>query len=321
LLRVVSLPLNYGFELGFFLLASVVYWKKRAREAQALAASERFLLVVALVSIVACTCLRSSLLHNDLGWRGFMFAQFVMLLWSIPIAQETFRSRTDGDRSIELSNPSRGGVGRVILLFSLCLGASTTLYDLAMQRVISSGEKGKVGLELAQAYEWIRDHTSPSQIYQHNPAQEAEFFHGLYVNRQVIMADQELGPLFAVDKSLSHAVTTEVGTIFKSPSAEAEALAIARRYSIDVLVFTRSDPLWQDPHAWIWTEPPAFQNDSARVFFVDRLVRKDEKASQGKKRPCSSPYRDPIYSGPGRCPERRARQMLSDFMDTCLREM
>jgi len=35
-------------------------------------------------SVVICTFVRSSVIsYNDLGWRGFMIAQFVLILWSV----------------------------------------------------------------------------------------------------------------------------------------------------------------------------------------------------------------------------------------------
>jgi hypothetical protein len=272
-LRAVSLPLNYYLELGFFLVASIVYWRRRMRDALPLTVSERFLLSMALVSIVACTCLRSSVLYNDFGWRGFMFAQFMMLLWSIPLARSIVRSRTRRALSPILGTLSRSNGWRLVLLFSFYIGVSGTFYDMILQRALCIGATGRTGLELAQTYEWVRDHTSPEQIIQHNPRQHVEFFHGLYGNRQMVVADETHGPLFGVDRSLARTVTAEVGAIFETPSTQADALAVCRQYEIDVLIFTSADPLWQDRQSWIWTQPPAFQNAAAHVFLMGRNRR------------------------------------------------
>ena len=82
MMRLAALPLNYFLELGFFGVASIVFLiglrKSRPLRPGVIAG-----ITLAAVSVLVCTFLRSGTLEgNDLGWRGFLPAQFVMLLWA-----------------------------------------------------------------------------------------------------------------------------------------------------------------------------------------------------------------------------------------------
>ena len=47
---------------------------------------ERAAVLMVVSSVLACTFLRSNAItSNDLGWRGFMIAQFILLLWAVAI--------------------------------------------------------------------------------------------------------------------------------------------------------------------------------------------------------------------------------------------
>jgi hypothetical protein len=274
-LRLASLPLNYLLELGFFLLAAAAYWRQRLRETTPLPVGERFLLMMTLASILVCSFFRSSVSSNDLGWRGFMFAQFCLLLWSIPIVSALLpfpgRLGTGDFRSrFPLTKPVKA-----VLLGALFLGVCGSAYDLVMMRLCCLGPTGTTSLELARTYEWVREHTTAEQIIQHNPTQYHESYHGLYGNRQIVVADEEHGTLFGVDKALFKRVRADLEPIFAPGCSRREALAISRRYDIAVLIFGPDDAIWGDTHAWIWKEPPAYRNSVARVYLLDRLTCAD----------------------------------------------
>ena len=112
------IPLNYLLELGVFFAGGLFWW--RQRRGRALSRQELASAVMIATSILICTFLRSSVIGcNDLGWRGFLIAQFMLLL----VTADLFCER-DVLRAKD----------RAILVIFLALGAVGTVYDLAITR-------------------------------------------------------------------------------------------------------------------------------------------------------------------------------------------
>jgi hypothetical protein len=64
-------------ELGFFLGAGLVWWRKRRARAESLTRNELPTVLMILTTAAICAFLRSTVIdNNDLGWRGFLVAQF-----------------------------------------------------------------------------------------------------------------------------------------------------------------------------------------------------------------------------------------------------
>ncbi|MBV9766193.1 MAG: hypothetical protein JOZ48_15210, partial [Acidobacteriaceae bacterium] len=77
------LPLNYFLELGFFFVVGRIVWKRFRREKKALSRNDLAAFTMIGTSLVTCTFLKSGVIaNNDLGWRGFLIAQFVLLIWA-----------------------------------------------------------------------------------------------------------------------------------------------------------------------------------------------------------------------------------------------
>ena len=81
LLDLATLPLNYFLELGFFGVVAVSFIRCLRRQPPLQPPTVAALLMFG-VSVLVSTFVRSGVIAtNDLGWRGFLPAQFVMLLW------------------------------------------------------------------------------------------------------------------------------------------------------------------------------------------------------------------------------------------------
>src|SRR5262249_17333828 len=83
------LPINYGMEFRLFF--AVAWWGWKTWRAKRYRLERQDLAAVAMVgvSLMLCTFLRSTLIgNNDLGWRGFLIAQFVLLLWTADLLAE-----------------------------------------------------------------------------------------------------------------------------------------------------------------------------------------------------------------------------------------
>jgi len=82
----IFLPINYGWKLGFFLAVGGVRLRRLMRGTIAASANELAAWTLVAASFLIGTFLRSSTLSsNDLGWRCFLPAQLILLLWGATI--------------------------------------------------------------------------------------------------------------------------------------------------------------------------------------------------------------------------------------------
>ncbi len=265
LLRLFALPINYIIELGFFLMATWLFWDFRKKEARALGREEQFMLVMFLVSLLLCTFVKSNIKNNDLGWRGFMFAQFAMLVYGIPVCAACFGSKVYPRIKLEPAV-------RYVLIAMLMLGVGSNVYEAFVIRHFSYAEQGAYGYAIRETYEWI-DKTAPQDaIVQHNPKIEIEYFHALYGNRQVAIADTTLGQLYGVNADTFYTHYEAVLRIFEDQNTPAEVQAMTNAYNIDLLVVKKADPVWGNGASWVWQSSPVFQNEYCKVFSTRQLV-------------------------------------------------
>lgn len=75
----IFLPLTYFFGLGALFFTTLIYLRKTAW--QKMPAKELFLLIMFIVSLLLGTFVRSTIRANDFGWRVFLMAQFVAIIW------------------------------------------------------------------------------------------------------------------------------------------------------------------------------------------------------------------------------------------------
>src|SRR5262249_13390481 len=80
----------YFLEFGVFFVGGVIWWKHRPRP---LARPELALTLLAAISLLMTSVLRSNIRDNDFGWRGTLPAQFVLLLWTGWSLERLWRSR------------------------------------------------------------------------------------------------------------------------------------------------------------------------------------------------------------------------------------
>jgi hypothetical protein len=266
LVNALMLPLNYFLELGFFLGTAVIWWRKRGAVQKSLSKNELSLAVLVAASIVVCTFLRSSLIgNNDLGWRGFLLAQFGLLLWSVDVFFEQPRHR--------------------LLTALLVLGAAGTVYDLGILRLYpilaDAGLVAKVGwmapdrqlgarnYSARQAYEWIAHATPPGAVIQFDPHVSLQDTSAmLYASRQIAAADPSCFAVFGGDPSLCPPLVARLAPLYPAAGEPAAAGmdAACQSLPVDILIAKDTDAVWADPHSWVWTGRPIFANRFYRAF-------------------------------------------------------
>ena len=272
--RIVMLPLNYGLEFGIFAIGALLYWRHpphaistRARDIE----TRRLVAVTGAAGLFVATFLKSTVISNDLGWRGVLFAQAAATLWSFaafaPILREALAQRR---------MPSHD-LARISLL-ALALGIATVVYDVQGLRTYARLGLGgiadiirnqEVDLDLRRAYEALALMPEAPTVMQHNPDADRTFAYGLYGKARVAVSDRHNGMIFGASSEAVHTRVGEIIPIFKGTLEDREALQRLRRYKIGALVVTSADPIWRDEAAWIWSAPTLFASDNVRVLRVE----------------------------------------------------
>ncbi len=272
-LRLALLPVNYALELGFFMLGGTLYWL-RVRRTHTQTLQDRAALLLLIVSIGICTFFSSALVNNDLGVRGFMPAQFVLLLWS---ADWLARWRE------EPAATPRFAWARPLAQASIAVGVAGTLYavllfrfygfatdsGLSKSEFFAQGETGRRTFAFREAYERLRHILPASAIVQTNPAGKwNDFPFGLYALRQTAAMNESCGAEFGGDPLLCKNAYDAIEGIFSDTShlSLQQVQAICRQYQISALVMRNTDGAWRDQSSWMWQQAPLIANDYVRVY-------------------------------------------------------
>jgi hypothetical protein len=254
------LPLNYFLELGFFAVIGVLAFRKFRVSGQV--SREQWLRIITLaVSVVVCTFVRSNLQNNDLGWRCFMYAQMVLLLWGIDFVVNGWLTW-------------RTNIGR-LLLITLVLGVMGSAADLLMLRfssVVADAftPRGQIAesvrnYEERQAYRVIDARYPKTLFVQHNPLIELDYYNSLFGLRPVEVADENYAFLYGIDRAWANAYVHRIAQPFLHDMPDG-IRGFCAANGIVALDVRDTDPVWQDRNSWVWRLKPIFANDVTRVF-------------------------------------------------------
>lgn len=276
-----TLPLSYFIEFGFFALAGMVYWRCRWQTNVTLGRNEIALFTLGVSATMIASFLRSNIAYNDLGWRSIMFVQFVLLIWSADVVQVLLGQFGFSGQYFRIK---MGRGMAMLLLGSLIIGMTPILYDVVMMKLYSMVGDLRLPVHRAhgfldeanlghryyyfrQAYDWIDKRFPKSAVVQHNPDIFIDLPSGLYGNRQVAAADRLYGPLFGIPPEMYRPVSSAVSALFASRTVGREDVSqVCRQFGITALVVKDTDPIWRHPGSWVFKETPVFNNRSTRVF-------------------------------------------------------
>jgi hypothetical protein len=266
-----ALPLNYFLEFGFFFVVGIKQWK-RIRQQGKWTDQDAFGIVMLATSLIICSCFRSNTIaNNDLGWRGALLAQFVLLIWAADLWEDGL---FPGGRR-----------WRSAVAVMLILGAAPIVYDVTMLRIypvlsddlaiprynwLAADHKlGERTFALRQTYERLGTLLPKNAIVQQNPnAMPEDLFYGLYADRQTAAEGGACGTVFGGPPARCPGILMPVNELF-SPSAHlsyAQVEGICRELSIDTVVVKDTDGIWGDKGSWVWTMEPLAANGYSRAF-------------------------------------------------------
>lgn len=262
-----SLPLNYFLELGFFLTAAQLWWKKHRADGRPLTSAESATWLMIATSVLICTFVRSSVIgNNDLGWRGFLIAQFGLLLLGVDVLLDIREQRS-------------------FLAVLIVLGAAGSAYEIGINRFYApladrgivpifswlapdhlAGERNYANRE---AGEWATAATLPSDVVQFSPHVGTQNTSALlYSERPTLAADERCVTSFGGDPALCPAVIAALNSIYPTAGQPAAPSldGVCKTLPIKFIAASDTDPAWNDRHSWVWTQIPAFANKYVRLF-------------------------------------------------------
>jgi hypothetical protein len=288
------LRMNYLLELGLFFTIGMLQWKRMRSSKVFFNQKELCGFTMVVTAILICTFLRSTvIIYNDLSWRGFLLAQFILLIWGAELWDEGV---------LQLPGLAQGGSAkatssknqRFLIAALLTLGVAGSLYEVCMVRfypVISDGSTrvknewlspdrnlGKRAYALREIYETLRDKLPDHAIVQHNlNVVPGDLFYGLYADRQAAAETSQCGVVFGGDPALCHGIKSRIDSFFEgSETMGADAVdAACKDLSIDVLIVKDTDKVWGDRESWVWKKQPVLANNYARAFLCGADVKHD----------------------------------------------
>jgi len=268
LFRLALLPLNYLLELGFFLVAGILYlnrvWSQRRFEPETVAGA-----TMVVTSVAICTFLKSGVItNNDLGWRGFLPAQFMLLIWAVELLRVPEDKWTGTSRLYAILRPA--------IPLVLVLGIVSTAYSAVTLRGVEmlnyrGPDHSVAGRNFSArvVYEQLRSLLPVTAVLQQNPDLENPVYWGLYSNRQTAAAGLNCGIEFGGNRSRCSELYPGLAGLFQSGDSPDRAASICRMSNIDVLVVTDGDPVWKISDSWVWKVTPIVAADSARAFLMN----------------------------------------------------
>jgi hypothetical protein len=279
----IFLPINYGLELGFFLAVGVLRLRQFARGRIEASTNELAAWTLVMTSFLIGTFLRSSTISsNDLGWRCFLPAQLILLLWAATMDHDWWFHR-----SSVVPQPAPGPWVREALSMLLILGTLGTAYQVFMLRMfpvlvdrgVITGESwvapnrqfGKRAYTLRSAYEVLDAQLPSSAVLQSNPTTQDPILYMLYSDHDAAAGNGECGITFGGDPGLCAPRLQKIAQLFEVPDG-GNLDATCREYGIDAVVVEDEDPVWREPSSWIWNRRPAVANDYVRAFRCGRAV-------------------------------------------------
>jgi hypothetical protein len=279
----IFLPVNYAMELGFFVAVAVLRLLQLKRGGIEASDNEQAAWTLVISSFLVGSCLRSTTLNsNDLGWRCFLPAQLILLLWGTTMVYDWWFDRS----RVPPHSAPRSWV-HAALMTLLILGLFGTVYQVFMLRmfpvladsgviagpswVAPNRQFGKRAYALRSAYEALDAQLPTSAVLQSNPATQDLILHMLYSGRDSAAGNGGCGIDFGGDPGVCAQRLQKLGPLFDQPDGSGLDAA-CREYGIDAVVVEDLDRVWHEPSSWVWSRTPAVANDYVRAFRCGKLL-------------------------------------------------
>jgi hypothetical protein len=295
LLLLLLLPLNYFFELGFFLIVAAVRMRSIRLGRTEMSRQEEMAWVLVGTSFLVGTFFRSTTIDsNDLGWRCFLPAQLIFLVWAAPLIEEWWSTR----RVTVHSNAIAVFMGALLVT-----GLVGTAYQVVMLRIypilvdrgtLQAGvpwldhdrRLGERTYALRSVYDSLGKIVPADAVVQYNPYAAVFIPHQLYSDHDAAIGQPSCGANFGGELARCAGRAEAVAVLFGKPSASESASldVICRKYRIDVMLVDDNDPVWKDPNSWAWSRKPLLANDHVRALACGDDYEQTHSLSSGEEK-------------------------------------
>ena len=265
------LPINYLLELGFFSIAGLLWIQQNGMTGGRNNPFHTAEIVLISVVLLIGSLVRSTVIgSNDLGWRVWLFGQFVLLIWAVDVIMRIYPDfRLQRGATMTFTNQKNWGYLRILLI----LGLITTILDVSLLRIwpilVDTGltgfpngfstdtQLGKRTFAAREAYEFINK-TTPVNIHiQQNPIDLLNRPIGLYADRPIAISGQTA---YGVSQKDFMICSSSVGKIFGAATSWKEIDPACIENNVDIMVITDEDPLWNYLTTLEQERKPLYQN-------------------------------------------------------------
>lgn len=273
-------------ELGVYFVVGIYRadydWKHR----KTLSEADKALWTMALSALFVIIFLRSTVIPgNDLGVRGALLLQFVLLLWTAIYLSEGIPSSSPN------GTQPRRKIFTLTLVVMIVFGTAGSLYQLWTLRTFAffnekygwrSGLEGfgaiptgEQSFYIRSAYAELDRVTDKKSIVQFNPESDLRLYLLEYSSYQAVDAMSpncatafggSLEDCIRVERTIKAIFNPEPGL---APSAS-DVADTCHSLGINSLVVTPKDPIWTRTGSWIWQSTPIIHNDFVRIYRCDK---------------------------------------------------
>ena len=265
LVMLVVLPINYLFELGFFFMAGLYWFKIKNKETLYF----NFFYLAEMLLLAAAffigSCLRSTLItSNDLGWRAWLPGQFILLIWGVDVLTSLVFTHQP---VASLAGEARKNRNLLLIFFSI--GVLTSVTDAVLLRaawpVMTGADVTRKYYSARLAYDYLRDYIPANVVTQNNPLNFIDRPSGLYGTHQMVISDRTS---YGVPIDIFNDLSGEVGKLFAAKNmTDWKAVdQICQEYLIDVLIIEDSDLIWDSVPLLTMQRPPLYKNTHYAIF-------------------------------------------------------
>lgn len=281
LLYLALLPINYLMELGFFMVAGLL-WMQEYRSGRILNRPIIFFEIILLsVVVVISSLFRSAIVpSNEIGWRGWLMGQFILLVWAVDVldiypifdrAREKITGSFDAAKARSI---------QVLMLFAV-IGFMTSVTDVVLLRfwpalvdqnvagfpngLSPDAQLGKRTYAARVAYSFVRDQLPADLVIQPNPEDGIDRQSGLYGTRQIaISANAPFNvPVSLLEKNIGR--ISEIFTVDDDRTWE-RIDGLCEEMFIDILVVDDLDPLWDNLPVLSEQRDPLYTNEYFAIY-------------------------------------------------------
>jgi hypothetical protein len=277
-----ALPLGYLAEFGVFFLGGLWWLHARREHSPELIYRDHMIVGLGAVSLIVPSFVWSGMeISNDLGYRGILPAQLLLLLCTAEcIATCWHRNSPDTSSDLGARSHSHTPPGSLRHLFTtfLVVGIATNLLEIVILRggigttsrdTIQVGEMFRPDTSaerlyaLRDAYNWIRHNTPRTAVIQENPIAWQMVALGQYSERRTIVYGSN--PSYMVGED--HSEYLKTWTALSANFANADVLGSACENSgLGFIVLQSGDADWVLHSGIPVSERMVFENRMTRVL-------------------------------------------------------